>query len=184
MDALLSAAEPQRYNHKGDGVVTIETKLKDHREYAWNYFQLHANQRMATFNFFVIIAALLTAGLAGTFNKDYEYQFIGVVLGLGMAVIAFVFWKLDQRVRYLIKHDESALKEIEKQSVIVTNQDVNQNLSLFSSEEEKTADIRLHHRWLPCRWHMSYSECFGSVYFVFGILGALGAIASIIRWVA
>ncbi|MFC1528517.1 hypothetical protein ACFL5B_01265 [Candidatus Latescibacterota bacterium] len=164
--------------------MTIETKLKDHREYAWNYFQLHANQRMTTFNFFVVIATLLSAGLAGTFKKDYEYEFIGVVLGLDMAIISFVFWKLDQRVRYLIKHAESALKEIERQSVIVTHQDVNQNVSLFSSEEKKTADIRSQHGWLPWRRHMSYSECFGSVYFVFGILGALGTAASIIRWVA
>ncbi len=136
---------------------------------------------MATFNFFVIIVALLTAGLAGTFKEDYEYQFIGVVLGLSMAVIAFVFWKIDQRVRHLIKHAESALKEIEKQSVKAKHQDLNRKLSLFSSEEEKTADIRSQHGWLPWRWHMSYSECFGSMYFVFGILGALGAVASIIR---
>ena len=46
----------------------------EHRNYVWNYFQLHASQRMTTFNFFVVIAALLTAGLARTFDKDYPYH--------------------------------------------------------------------------------------------------------------
>ncbi|GAI69928.1 unnamed protein product, partial [marine sediment metagenome] len=38
--------------------MTENWTLRDHREYAWNYFELHARQRMAVFNYFVIIAAL------------------------------------------------------------------------------------------------------------------------------
>ena len=44
--------------------------LREQREYAWNYFELHAKQRMSLFNYFVLIAALLTAGLAGSFSKN------------------------------------------------------------------------------------------------------------------
>jgi hypothetical protein len=52
--------------------------LDKERDYAWSYFQLHANQRMASFNFFVVIAALLTTGLARTFDKDFQFHFLGV----------------------------------------------------------------------------------------------------------
>ena len=89
--------------------MSSEELLKEQREYAWSYFQLHANQRMTTFNFFVVIAALLTTGLSGTFNKDFQNPFIGIVLGAGLIVISFIFWKLDQRIRYMIKHAETTL---------------------------------------------------------------------------
>ena len=88
-------------------------QMKEQRDYAWSYFQLHANQRMTSFNFFVVIAALLTTGLARTFAKGFEYHFVGVCLGIGLMAIAFLFWKLDQRVRHLIKHAESILKQLE-----------------------------------------------------------------------
>ena len=65
--------------------------LKEKREYAWNYFQLHARQRMAAFNFFVVISALLTAGLARSLENDYENPFIGIVLGFGLMAITFLF---------------------------------------------------------------------------------------------
>jgi len=38
----------------------MSDKKEEQMEYAWNYFQLHAGQRMASFNFFVVIAALLS----------------------------------------------------------------------------------------------------------------------------
>ena len=68
---------------------------------------------MSTFNFFIILAALLTTGLAGTFVKEFEWDVVGVFLGSGLVIISFAFWKLDQRVRFLIKHAENALKAFE-----------------------------------------------------------------------
>ena len=64
--------DPERENN-GSSEVT----LKEQREYALSYFQLHANQRMTTFNFFVVIAALLTTGISGTFSKDFQNHFFG-----------------------------------------------------------------------------------------------------------
>src|SRR5690349_3082540 len=91
--------------------------LKEQRDYAWSYFQLHANQRMTSFNFFVVIAALLTTGLARSLENDFKYHFVGVCLGFSLMITAFIFWKLDQRVRHLIKHAEAALKDIERRCI-------------------------------------------------------------------
>ena len=61
------------------------TRMKEKREYAWNYFELHARQRMAVFNYFVLIAALLTAGLAGSLSKVDGYHLMS--LGLGFSLV-------------------------------------------------------------------------------------------------
>jgi hypothetical protein len=51
--------------------MSSNASLKEQRDYVWAYFQLHANQRISSFNFFVI-AALLTTGLAGTVKSDFD----------------------------------------------------------------------------------------------------------------
>lgn len=158
-------------------------EYKEQREYAWKYFQLHAGQRMASFNFFVVIAALLTAGVAGTLKTDGEYEAIGFALGLSLAVISFIFWKLDERVGYLIKHAETALKAIEKtgkgeeEGTLATTM-------LFCAEEERTSQIQGRQGRLPWNWHLSYSDCFGAIYLIFGLLGVVGCVWAIAQWVA
>lgn len=113
--------------------MSSNASLKEQRDYAWSYFQLHANQRISSFNFFVVIAALLTTGLAGTLKSDFEHHYMGVALALSLLVISFIFWKMDQRVRYLIKHAEEALKAIEEKWL--SNEDfIGPALALFRTE--------------------------------------------------
>ncbi len=158
--------------------------IKERRDYALGYFQLHANQRMTSFNFFVVIAALLTTALAGTFDKEFEYHLVGAVLGFSLVLIAFIFWKLDERVGYLVKHAEASLKEIETLWLEQDAGTAGNQLRLFSAEEEKTERMRSKHSWNPWAWQLSYATCFGWVYLVFGALGLFGAITALVRWLA
>lgn len=158
--------------------------IQDQREYAWSYFQLHAGQRMTTFNFFIVIAALLTTALASTFRSEFEYHIAGAILGFGITVMSFVFWKLDQRVRFLIKHAEDSLKEIEGALLSESPAKVGKYAVLFSVEEQSTASKRNEHpRWLWKR-PMSYSQCFGAVYLSFAFLGVAGGVGSVCRYLA
>jgi hypothetical protein len=155
--------------------------LKEQRDYVWSYFQLHAAQRMSTFNFFIVISALLTTGLAGTFVKDFQWDLVGAALSFGLMIVSFVFWKLDQRVRFLIKHAESALKEIEekwkdeiiREGVFLAN--------LFSEEEVKTDRERERKDYRFWSWHLSYADCFEIVYCIFGMIGILGVLGSLLK---
>ncbi|MFC1675920.1 hypothetical protein ACFL3G_02515 [Planctomycetota bacterium] len=156
-------------------------EVKEQQEYVWNYFQLHASQRMASFNFFVVISALLTAGLARTFDKDYPHHSVGIVLGVGMVVISFVFWKLDQRVRFFVKHAETALKELEISQSTKINNKTRHYAAIFSSEEKETTKRKVNQKLCPWKWHMSYSNCFAWIYIVFSVLGLLGLIKSILE---
>ena len=155
--------------------------LKEQREYGWQYFQLHAGQRMSLFNFFVLISALLTTGLGGALGKGMDYEWIGLGLGLSLVLMSFVFWQLDQRVRYLIKHAEEALRTLEKDWL--NTEGLHEDIALFVREETKAGDLVKNRCSWPWSWHLHYSTCFALVYIVFGAFGVLGAIWSIVKLV-
>jgi hypothetical protein len=150
--------------------------LAEKREYAWQYFKIHAEQRMSLFNFFVVISALLTAALSATWKKDCEYPIFGFFLSGVMMVISFVFWKLNQRVAYFIKHAEAALMDIE--NVSLKSEDLTR---LFGLEREKTKKVKEKASWKLWSCHMTYAECFGVVYVVFAVIGLMGMVIAILR---
>lgn len=82
-------------------------------DHAWRYFELHAAQRMTVFNFFAGLTGLLLGGIAASLQASPSFGWIGLFLGGLLAVLALVFWKLDQRVSGMIKLAEHALEEIE-----------------------------------------------------------------------
>ena len=161
--------------------MSNKKQVKEQREYAWNYFQLHASQRMASFNFFVVISALFTAGLAGTFGHDFDHHWLGMVLGLGLMIVSFTFWNLDQRVRFLIKHAETALKDLEKTWLDDPEEGSTSNVALFCLEERRTIEAKAGCDMRPSTWHMSYAQCFAVTYVLFGTIGLVGAIRSIVE---
>jgi hypothetical protein len=84
---------------------TDETK-KIAFDHAWNWFNLHAAQRMQTFNFFLVATAFLIAAYASLLEK---LPLAALVLALVGAWISFWFTRLDNRTRQLIKAGEKAL---------------------------------------------------------------------------
>jgi hypothetical protein len=152
---------------------------KDIQEYAWNYFALHASQRMSLFNFFVACSSVVTAALCGTFYEKIKAYEIGIALGIMLPVISFVFWKLDQRVSFLIKHAEAALKHLECKFP----SDEQQVTKLFALEESLTSQKKEKVLCWPIGCHMTYSCCFKIVFWTFAIIGMIGAGISFARLV-
>jgi len=83
------------------------------REHAWRYFDLHAGQRMTMFNYFTVLAGITLAGIGATLQAATSFSAIGIALGLLLSLLSFVFWKLDQRVAFLVKHAEMAHENAE-----------------------------------------------------------------------
>lgn len=165
----------QKLDHGRRQTMYAENAGKEQRDYAWNYFQLHASQRMSSFNFFVVIAALLTTVIAATFKTDCTNHWLCVPLGMSLSVISYVFWKLDQRTRFLIKHAENALKKLENNW---NEHAFYPHIALFSYEEERTSELKKNKQFFPSQWRLSYSECLSTVYVVFALLGIFAMIFS------
>ena len=79
---------------------------KDAIDHAWNWFALHAGQRMQSFNFFLVATAFLVAAYGTVLEKHR-----GVAAGIGLlgAWVSFWFNRLERRTRQLVKAGEAAL---------------------------------------------------------------------------
>lgn len=151
---------------------------------AWDYFQLHSGQRLTTFNFFIAIATVITTAIATTFSKEYEMPITGICLGLLLIGFCYIFWKLDDRNRQLIKLAERALIHFEGSVALSDSEDGGPHAArLFTRESYETDRLRRESRSLLSRT-FSYTECFRLVLLFFGLLGILGVVTSAGRMLA
>jgi hypothetical protein len=141
-------------------------------EHAWRYFELHASQRMSVFNYFLVLSGVVAAGLAATLQGSQQLSILGAVLGLLLVLVSFVFWKLDQRVSFLMKHAESALTEVEKTLPI-------DSARLFLLEPSRATQAATGASWWTRHW--TYGTCFRLVFGVMGVAGVAGAALSALK---
>ena len=153
---------------------TVSAEMRSH---VWGYFQLHASQRLTTFNFYIVISSLIVGALLGAL-QNAQTRYVGIGLGLLLTFFSFIFWKLDCRTRQLIWHAEEALRHIEGGHGFA---DVPNAVRIFTNEALRTEEqerARFLRFWKP---HFSYSRCFNWVFVAFGTLGIVVAIASATR---
>ena len=143
-------------------------------DHAWRYFELHATQRMSVFNFFLVLSGLIAAGFAASIEGSPRLAPLGVALGLLLALVSFVFWKLDQRVSFLIKCSEKALAEIE---LALPDECVR----LFRLEPKHTESVVHSGHWWTRHW--TYGTSFRFVFLVMGLFGVGGALVSVLCFV-
>ena len=151
--------------------------------YSWDYFHVHADQRMSIFNFFVALAVLMTGGLVGTFHKDFGMPALGTVLGLGLGFVSFVFWKLDQRVKFLLKNVEASLAELEKYFPTAKSANEPHVTQIFSWESAVTRGLRSSRKRWSLAAQFSHAQSFNLLFLFFGLIGAVGATLSLISWI-
>ena len=139
---------------------------KELLDHAWQYFALHAGQRMSTFNFFLVLASLTAAGLAACLQRGGRIQLLGVALGALLALVSFIFWKLDQRVSFLLKHAEQVIAQLELSVPIAAAR-------LVHNERERTALAVSSGFVLLRMW--TYGTAFRCIFAVMGVVGFAGA---------
>jgi hypothetical protein len=149
------------------------------RSYYWSYFDLHATQRLTTFNFYIVMCTLIGGGYVAVLKEDSLLP-LGVVLGLALILMSFVFWKLEIRNKQLIKNAEAALKKLDAD--IEPNEATSEPsvLRLFEYDEHFVGLKRKKKSFWFWRNHWSYSNCFNTVFALFGILGLLAAVYAVI----
>ena len=143
------------------------------RDQAWLYFELHAKQRMSLFNFYIPLSTAIFAGIAALMSLEYAQKLIVIAFCLILIAVSIVFWLLDKRTKYLIRHSESIIKEIEK------GYNIPENLMLFNEEENKTIRNKKNHNPNFTRM-ISYSKAFRSIYLLFILIGVVVIVIQII----
>jgi Flp pilus assembly protein TadB len=82
------------------------------RAYAWNWFSLHAGQRLQLVNFWLVAVSFLAAAFVQSLAGGLHAIAAGVSLVGAVASVAFV--RLDARTRQLTRVAEDALRVIEQ----------------------------------------------------------------------
>jgi hypothetical protein len=94
-------------------VEDAETKAQT---YAWNWFALHAGQRLQLVNFWLVAVAFL----ASAYVQARSSHMTAIAFGVSVtgAVSSVAFMKLDVRTRQLVRVAENALGYFEASGVV------------------------------------------------------------------
>jgi hypothetical protein len=81
------------------------------QSYAWNWFALHAGQRLQLVNFWLVAIAFLAAA----FVQACTSHLVAIAFGVSVTgvVSSLAFMRLDARTRQLIRVAENALAAVE-----------------------------------------------------------------------
>jgi hypothetical protein len=142
---------------------SVESEIRNH---AWSYFSLHAQQRISVFQYFITIETALFGGAFFALQNSAAGGMRPLaIVGLFISILAFVFWKIDQRTRALIKNAEVVLIEIEES--LLGNSRMVSTLP-FSMDPQVTGGF-------SCQsmknMKLSYSKSFGVIFLSCGLLG-------------
>lgn len=138
---------------------------KDHFEYAWRHFTVIADQRLKTFNFYIIMVAAGVAATLAAFEKK-EAAWIMFSVGVLNMVCAVVFFLIDERSRRLVEIPKMVLIEFEEAK----------DWKLFRTDAALQKTL----------WHKitSYTSAFRLAFFsqfVFGLVVVVAAIMSMFQ---
>lgn len=147
------------------------------RKQAWDYFVIHASQRMTIFNFYIALSSVVATAYFASFRADWNLQSARWILAPLLCFFAFIFWKLDERNKTLIKNAERALKHFEQASA-------GESITKVFTMEEAETDARRRQfqglrKLLIWQRHLSYSDCFNVVFLIFFLIGIAGTIVSL-----
>ncbi|MGE0567310.1 MAG: hypothetical protein AB7O73_05120 [Bacteroidia bacterium] len=149
---------------------------KEALDIAWKYFQQHAQQRYTYLNYFVVFSAFLTTGLVTTFQPDFRAHYIGIGLSIMQIFVAIIFWKIDQRNKFLTKHSENAIKEFE--SKYTFSADYSDAIKIFSTEDSLSKIHNLSKKF-PFK-QITHGSSFKIIFVVFFTIGVAGTTISIV----
>ncbi|WP_133502045.1 hypothetical protein [Cognatilysobacter terrigena] len=84
----------------------------DGSQFVWDHFKFNAEQRLKSFNFFLLLSIFANGGVFTAIQNKVAPPVLSLLGGF-LALLAVVFWLADSRSRQLIHLAIPALKEIE-----------------------------------------------------------------------
>ena len=168
-------------NVHASSITANNITKKDYLNISWHYFQQHAQQRIGYFNFFLLFSSFLTAAMVSIIkDKSVLMAFIGVALGIMQIIIAFIFWKIDERNKALTKNGENTIKQLENEC----RSNDPSFPTLFISEEEQTKRQKkdeIETKKSIFLKQISHSKAFIWIFLLFGIWGIVEVVVCLIQ---
>ena len=152
-----------------------ELSENDFVKILWDYFAIHAKQRIQMLNFYIVLETFFITGLLTLFQLDGNLTVFRLLLSASIIFFSFVFGALDKRTKEMIKFSEDALKIVEKKYTSKYSSEI----MIFCTEEEKTLFER-RTSWFAKKF-LSYSKLFKLIYLFFSIIGVSGMMIEIIN---
>ena len=84
-------------------------------DHLWKYFEIHSQQRMTLFNFYIVICGVISSVIGYGIQSTKDLISLEITLCILLTSFSFLFYKLDQRTSFLIKRSEKALVNFENQ---------------------------------------------------------------------
>ncbi len=135
-------------------------------EHAWKYFELHSNQRITLFNYFLLIMAGLGTAVGVILQASNKFSYVGVFASIFIIIVSVIFWKLDQRTSFLIKQSEQVFKKLERNSSIDIGIFCNEDANLERANKDKIFTNKI----------VTYGFLFRSTFLIIGFVGVTGII--------
>lgn len=134
----------------------------------WEYFVIHANQRIQMMNFFIILETFFVTTLLTLFQMEGDLGVFRFVMSAAIVFFSIIFCLLDARTKDMIKYSEKALKQLERKYSVKYGR----KIMIFSIEEKKTKRDR-RKSWIA-RKFLSYSKLLNFIFLFFSIIGCSG----------
>jgi hypothetical protein len=93
---------------------------KERLDYAWNWFNFHAEQRTKMFNYMLLGLGILATAIATTLQKGQALAAMG--LSIAAVLLCVAFGRMDRRNRDLYKLGQDVLSGIEDKHLFATTE--------------------------------------------------------------
>jgi hypothetical protein len=147
-----------------------ETRRKEFHAHAWQYFTIHAQQRMTSVHFYILFCSLVLGGLLASLKDAPNYKIAGLVAFV-LPLLSIIFWLLDERNRQLVGGAQQALKLLEQESGLEDEQGIPHVLKVFSHEDYATDQLQRRTSLGFIPGHFTYTLCFRLIFVLFGVVG-------------
>ena len=148
---------------------------KDARVYAWGYFALHADQRMKLFNFFLILSGLILGAFPAVRGVAASAKVVAL-LPLLLVLTAFIFWRLEERTRRLVKNAEDALRFLDEQWPVEALADKTPHYLRLVERDDYLMEALKKRWWARLLVPVSYADSFRIAYLMIGGVGVVLAV--------
>jgi len=129
-------------------------------EHLWKYFELHSQQRLTLFNYYIAVSGALISAIGFCLHAEKDLNFLVIALSFLLIIFSFLFYKLDQRTSFLIKRCEKCM--------VILEQNINsKDINLFT---EDNVDLNISNNGKFFNKILTYGFIFRLAYFLISML--------------